>query len=241
MEYNIVLERYQGPMDLLLDLIRKNEIDIYDIPIFEITEQFLDYMEKANKINLELTSDFILMASTLLEIKSKMLLPKIKFDDDEQEEDEEDARKELVEKLLEYEKYQQLSGLLKKNEEYETRAFYRKKSEMPDFSDKDLLKDLKVNDLSKAFMNILIRNKNKVVKSIYRENFSVETAINVLKSRLLINNKFYFTKLLEDYPSREELISLFLGLLELIRNGILSAKQTENFTDIFIELRNLDE
>ena len=91
MEYNIVLERYQGPMDLLLDLIRKNEIDIYDIPIFEITEQFLDYMEKANKINLELTSDFILMASTLLEIKSKMLLPKIKFDDDE-EEDEEDAR-----------------------------------------------------------------------------------------------------------------------------------------------------
>ena len=235
MEYNIVLERYQGPMDLLLDLIRKNEIDIYDIPIFEITEQFLDYMEKANKINLELTSDFILMASTLLEIKSKMLLPKIKFDDDDEEEDEEDARKELVEKLLEYEKYQQLSGLLKKNEEYETRAFYRKKSEMPDFSDKDLLKDLKVNDLSKAFMNILIRNKNKVVKSIYRENFSVETAINVLKSRLLIN------KLLEDYPSREELISLFLGLLELIRNGILSAKQTENFTDIFIELRNLDE
>ena len=239
MEYNIVLERYQGPMDLLLDLIRKNEIDIYDIPIFEITEQFLDYMEKANKINLELTSDFILMASTLLEIKSKMLLPKIKFDDDE--EDEEDARKELVEKLLEYEKYQQLSGLLKKNEEYETRAFYRKKSEMPNFSDKDFLKDLKVNDLSKAFMNILIRNKNKVVKSIYRENFSVETAINVLKSRLLINNKFYFTKLLEAYPSREELISLFLGLLELIRNGILSAKQTENFTDIFIELRNLDE
>ena len=181
------------------------------------------------------------MASTLLEIKSKMLLPKIKFDEDDEEEDEEDARKELVEKLLEYEKYQQLSGLLKKNEEYETRAFYRKKSEMPDFSDKDLLKDLKVNDLSKAFMNILIRNKNKVVKSIYRENFSVETAINVLKSRLLINNKFYFTKLLEDYPSREELISLFLGLLELIRNGILSAKQTENFTDIFIELRNLDE
>ena len=195
MEYNIVLERYQGPMDLLLDLIRKNEIDIYDIPIFEITEQFLDYMEKANKINLELTSDFILMASTLLEIKSKMLLPKIKFDDDE-EEDGEDARKELVEKLLEYEKYQQLSGLLKKNEEYETRAFYRKKSEMPDFSDKDLLKDLKVNDLSKAFMNILIRNKNKVVKSIYRENFSVETAINVLKSRLLIKKQILFHKII---------------------------------------------
>ena len=237
MEYNIVLERYQGPMDLLLDLIRKNEIDIYDIPIFEITEQFLDYMEKANRINLELTSDFILMASTLLEIKSKMLLPKIKFDDDDEEEDEEDARKELVEKLLEYEKYQQLSGLLKKNEEYETRAFYRKKSEMPDFSDKDLLK----NDFDIKIEKVLIRNKNKVVKSIYRENFSVETAINVLKSRLLINNKFYFTKLLEAYPSREELISLFLGLLELIRNGILSAKQTENFTDIFIELRNLDE
>ena len=240
MEYNIVLKTYEGPMDLLLDLIKENEIDIYDIPIFKITEEFLKYIENMKKLNLTLTSDFILMASTLLEIKSKMLLPKIKFDD-EQEEDEEDARKELVEKLLEYEKYQQLSGLLKKNEEYETRAFYRKKSEMPDFSDKDLLKDLKVNDLSKAFMNILIRNKNKVVKSIYRENFSVETAINVLKSRLLINNKFYFTKLLEDYPSREELISLFLGLLELIRNGILSAKQTENFTDIFIELRNLDE
>ena len=128
MEYNIVLKTYEGPMDLLLDLIKENEIDIYDIPIFKITEEFLKYIENMKKLNLTLTSDFILMASTLLEIKSKMLLPKKEVLEDE--EVEEDPRLDLVESLLEYKKYKEASEILKIQEEYESKSFYKLRTEI---------------------------------------------------------------------------------------------------------------
>lgn len=239
MGYNIVLERYQGPLDLLLDLIKKNEIDIYDIPIFKITEQFLDYMDKASKINLELTSDFILMASTLLEIKSKMLLPKTKLTEDDEE--PEDAREELVKKLLEYEKYKEITNVLKLNEEYETKALYRLKSDFFEFSQYELLKDSNIDDLSKSFLNILKRNANKQVKSIYRESFSIEAATDILINILNKENKFYFTKLINEYSSREELISFFLAMLELIKINFINAKQKNNFSDILIRVRNVND
>ena len=139
MEYNIVLKTYEGPMDLLLDLIKENEIDIYDIPIFKITEEFLKYIENMKKLNLTLTSDFILMASTLLEIKSKMLLPKKEALDDE--EVEEDPRLDLVESLLEYKKYKEASEILKIQEEYESKSFYKLRTEIFSMSEMDFLKD----------------------------------------------------------------------------------------------------
>ena len=165
MEYNIVLKTYEGPMDLLLDLIKENEIDIYDIPIFTITEEFLRYIENMKKLNLTLTSDFILMASTLLEIKSKMLLPKTKKLNNE-DKDEEDPRKDLVESLLEYKKYKEASEILKIQEDYESKSFYKLKTEIFSMNEMDFLKESSVDKLSLAFFNILKKYKDKEILDI---------------------------------------------------------------------------
>ena len=167
MEYNIVLKTYEGPMDLLLDLIKENEIDIYDIPIFKITEEFLKYIENMKKLNLTLTSDFILMASTLLEIKSKMLLPK-KEDLDEEAEEEEDPRQDLVESLLEYKRYKEASEILKVQEEYESKSFYKLRTEIFSMNEMDFLKDSNVDKLSLAFFNNQSNQRSHSVEQQHR-------------------------------------------------------------------------
>lgn len=236
MEYNIVLKTYEGPMDLLLDLIKEKEIDIYDIPIFTITEEFLKYIENMKKLNLTLTSDFILMASTLLEIKSKMLLPKKEFSDDEYEV-EEDPRLDLVESLLEYKKYKEASEILKAQEEYESKSFYKLKTEIFSMSEMDFLKESNVEKLSFAFYNILKKYKDKEVVGIEREYFKVEDAARKIKQALKINKKIKFSQLLEDIVYKVDAITYFLGMLELIKNEYIIAEQSDNFADILIEER----
>ena len=235
MEYNIVLKTYEGPMDLLLDLIKENEIDIYDIPIFKITEEFLKYIENMKKLNLTLTSDFILMASTLLEIKSKMLLPKKEALDDE--EVEEDPRLDLVESLLEYKKFKEASEILKIQEEYESKSFYKLRTEIFSMSEMDFLKDSNVEKLSLAFYNILKNYKDKEVVGIEREYFKVEDASRKIKQALKKNKKIKFSQLLEDIVYKVDAITYFLGMLELIKNQYIVANQSDNFADILIEER----
>lgn len=235
MEYNIVLKTYEGPMDLLLDLIKENEIDIYDIPIFKITEEFLKYIENMKKLNLTLTSDFILMASTLLEIKSKMLLPKKEALDDEEVED--DPRLDLVESLLEYKKYKEASEILKIQEEYESKSFYKLRTEIFSMSEMDFLKDSNVKKLSLAFFNILKNYKDKEVVGIEREYFKVEDASRKIKQALKKNKKIKFSQLLEDIVYKVDAITYFLGMLELIKNQYIVANQSDNFADILIEER----
>lgn len=235
MEYNIILKTYEGPMDLLLALIKENEIDIYDIPISKITEQFLDYIEKMRELNLELTADFIVMASTLLEIKSKMLLPKVKK---ETEEEEEDPRKDLVESLLEYKKYKEASEILKEHEEYESKSYYKLKTEIFSISEYEFLKDSNVDKLSKAFFNILKRFEDTNIISIERERFKVEDAVRRIRNSIVKNNKIKFTSLLEDTVYKVDVITYFLGMLELIKNEFILAKQDDNYGDILIEKRD---
>ena len=236
MEYNIVLKTYEGPMDLLLDLIKENEIDIYDIPIFKITEEFLKYIENMKKLNLTLTSDFILMASTLLEIKSKMLLPKKEVLEDE--EVEEDPRLDLVESLLEYKKYKEASEILKIQEEYESKSFYKLRTEIFSMSEMDFLKESNVEKLSLAFYNILKNYKDKEVIGIEREYFKVEDASRKIKQALKKNKKIKFSQLLEDIVYKVDVITYFLGMLELIKNEYIIARQSDNFADILIEERD---
>lgn len=236
MEYNIVLKTYEGPMDLLLDLIKENEIDIYDIPIFKITEEFLEYIENMKKLNLTLTSDFILMASTLLEIKSKMLLPK-KEALDEEVEVEEDPRQDLVESLLEYKKYKEASEILKIQEEYESKSFYKLRTEIFSMSEMDFLKDSNVDKLSLAFFNILKRYKDKEVVGIEREYFKVEDATRKIKLALHKNKNIKFSDLLVDIVYKVDVITYFLGMLELIKNEYIYANQSDNFADILIKER----
>ncbi|MDO5715048.1 MAG: segregation/condensation protein A [Tissierellia bacterium] len=238
MEYNIIIPIYEGPMDLLLDLIKDNEIDIYDIPISLITEQFLNYLDQAAQINLELTSEFILMASTLVEIKSKMLIPKTSFTKEEMvEEEEKDPREELVRKLLEYEKYKEASELLRKSQEYEKKALYKVREEIHSLEDLDLIKEGDIQKLSKAFLAILQRNKSRNITSIYRDKFTVEEGISNILSRLLGHRTLSFEGLLEEDSTKIEIITYFLSLLELIKMGTVIAKQHLNNQDIIIFLR----
>lgn len=236
MEYNIVLKTYEGPMDLLLDLIKENEIDIYDIPIFKITEEFLKYIENMKKLNLTLTSDFILMASTLLEIKSKMLLPK-KEDLDEEVEEEEDPRQDLVESLLEYKRYKEASEILKVQEEYESKSFYKLRTEIFSMNEMDFLKDSNVDKLSLVFFNILKRYKDKEVVGIEREYFKVEDAARKIKLALHKNKEIKFSALLVDIVYKVDVITYFLGMLELIKNEYILAEQSDSFADILIKER----
>lgn len=232
MEYRINLKIYEGPMDLLIDLIKKNEIDIYDIPIHIITEQFLEYIKEANKINLELTSEFILMASTLIEIKSKMLLPKLKLDEEE-EENEEDPRDSLVQKILEYEKYKDISEVLKESQNYEAKAFYKLQEDFIDIKDIDLLKNCDVNSLAKSFKNIINKLKNNnIIAEIKQESFSIEEASLALKEKLENTKKILFTDLLSKNPTVEEVISFFLAVLELVKIGYIKAYQEDDYQDI---------
>ena len=237
MEYRVNLKIYEGPMDLLIDLIKKNEIDIYDIPIHIITEQFLEYIKEANKINLELTSEFILMASTLIEIKSKMLLPKIKISEEE-EDDEEDPRDSLVQKILEYEKYKDISEILKESHNYEAKAFYKLQEDFTNIEDIDLLKNCDVNSLAKSFKNIINKLKSEnIIAEIKQESFSIEEATSVLKNKIEKTGKILFTDLLSDSPIIEEIISFFLSVLELVKVGYIKAYQEDDYQDIKLLIR----
>lgn len=240
MEYCINLKAYEGPMELLVDLIKKNEIDIYDIPIHIITNQFLGYIAQAKELNMDLASDFILMASTLLEIKSKMLLPKYTFESNNGEiEDEGDPREDLVNKILEYEKYKLVTEELRKSEEYEKKAFYKLQEDFTHLDESEFLKNLNVDLLYKSIKNIIKRNReNSIVSEINLDEFSIEMANNSLNLRLKVDKEFYFSSLLSDYPSREEIIVYFLAVLELIKLGRINVLQREDLSDIKIIRRD---
>lgn len=234
MEYNIVLKSYEGPMDLLLDLIKKNKVDIYDIPIFKITEEFLNYLENASKLNMDLASDFTLMASTLLEIKSKMLLPKSVSED---EEEEEDPRADLVKNLLEYKKFKEASEVLRKQGEYESKSFSKLRTEIFDVDEIDFLKEIDVNKLSKTLIRILENYKEDEIIEIEKDSFKIEDASRIIKTKILNEKKFFFTELLTDVKYKSDVITYFLGMLELIKLEFIEAKQKYNYGDILIEMR----
>ncbi|CDZ74456.1 Segregation and condensation protein A [Peptoniphilus sp. ING2-D1G] len=237
MEYNISLKVYEGPMDLLIDLIKKNNIDIFDIPIHLITNQFIEYIENSKKLNMELTSDFILMASTLLEIKSRMLLPKFSFEE-ESEEEAEDPRQDLVNKILEYEKYKEISEKLKESSQYEQKSFYKLQEDFSDIKGTDFIDDIELTDLARAFNNIIKRYKTRnAVESIVSDEYTVDVAMEQIMTLLEGNSHVKFTQLLSEYPLLEEIIIYFLSLLELIRMGKIKAHQQEDFSDIVIVRR----
>ncbi|WP_455257091.1 segregation and condensation protein A [Peptoniphilus asaccharolyticus] len=233
MSYNIELEIYNGPYDLILDLVKKNELDIYDIEINLITSQFLEYMKAVEELNLELTSDFIVMASTLLEIKSKMLLPKpVKKED---EEETEDPRDELVQKLLEYEKFKKATEILREQEKYEMKSFFKLKEDFSYLDDLSFLKEVDASKLAVTFNNILKRyGKEDELRIIPMEKFSVKKCMDNINKKLKLNVDFYFSELLSEFAMREEIVSYFLALLEMCKLQILTLTQNEELTDILV-------
>ncbi len=241
------LDSFSGPLDLLYHLIEKNEIDIYDIPIAELTDQYIEFISREENKNMEGMSEFVVMAASLIEIKSRMLLPKPQTD-----EEEEDPREELVQKLIEYKKYKSVTEILSKRCEEASHVFFRepdiiipelmKKDELPV---EECLKGLTMEDLYKAFRDVMIRKEKKVdrvrsgFKSVKHDNFTVDEKIVSLKSVLKVSPKVKFYDMFSKDTTREEILVTFLALLELIRRHNVSVEQDDIFGEIFISAENM--
>ena len=222
MEYGIKLETFEGPMDLLLHLIQKNNLDIYDIPISKITSEYLAYLDLMKEMNLEVAGDFLIMAATLMKIKSKMLLPV--HENEDEEELAIDPRDEITKRLLEYKKFKEASKILKDNLEKQKDVFFRKTQ--PEWTDEDFGIDVSLFDLMDAFRKVLEKAK-KSSKEIIKEEFTIEEKIRTILS-LLEGKKFvsFYSIFLKD-ETMNSIIVTFLALLELIKIGQIYVRQNE--------------
>lgn len=241
MSYKVSVEAYEGPLDLLLNLIDKNEIDIYDIPINTVTEQFISKLREWEEMNLEVASDFIIMAATLLEIKSKMLLPK-EIVVIEGEEIQIDPRDELVKRLMEYKLYKEISQKLKLSEELYKKVYYKPQEDVSDFRDPfQELNAVQMKDLVETLENIIQRhrynNPQEEFFEIRREEISLEECSEDIEARVRINGKIKFSEVITANTSRSRIIAYFLSLLELMRSRLISVRQDDNFSDMIIEMR----
>lgn len=242
MSLNIKIENFEGPFDLLLHLIKKNQMDIYNIRIYEITTQYLNYINNMKELDLEVTSEFIVIAATLLEIKSKMLLPKQDVEDSE--EDDNDPRQELINKLLEYKKFKQIADYLRNTEESKG-YMYSKKPEIiediPSNNDKDILKGLTILKLFNMYNDLINTYKNKmntenvIQREIPLDKFKIEDKMIEISNSLSKGKTLKFSNIMNKCESRIEAIVTFLALLELIKLRVVSIAQEGNFMEIYLE------
>lgn len=240
MQYKVTIENFDGPLDLLLHLIKEQDIDIYDIKIEEITEQYLDYIRAMKELNLSVASEYLVMATELIEMKSKMLLPKkvIETEDDY----EEDPREVLIERLLAYKKYKEVTEEFK-NLEMTRKLIFTKEPENLSFYAKEEAKkdDLGVNDLIEAF-NALLKRKEldkPIATKITKKELSLVEKIKSIKKILHERKKVNFEELF-DVATKEEVIVSFLSILEMIKKDEILVKQDNNFKTITISLKEGD-
>ena len=243
MDIEFKLQVFEGPLDLLLHLIEQNKVDIYDIPIAEITDQYLEYVNNMPKDDLDLASEFLVMAATLIDIKSRMLLPKEVDEDGE----EIDPRAELVEKLIEYKMYKLAAQELRDMQVYAGKSLYKeptipdevKKYEPPVDLDK-LLKDVDLSKLNDIFQMVLRRQVDKIdpVRSkfgkIEMEEVSLPEKMNYVSTQIKKQKRCSFKQLLEEQSSKMEIVVSFLAILELIKVGQIEVSQEKTFDDIYI-------
>ena len=225
---------YEGPLDLLLDLIRKQDIDIYDIPIARITEQYLAYVEKIRELDVNVAADFIYMAAVLIHIKSKMLLPR---DPMAKSEELEDPRTELVNRLLEHEKFKSAAQMLLQKQHIEDAVFSNpalKEFIDADGTEPEIAAD--VIDLVKTFQQILERVRTRPVLNINEETVTVGQMIDYLRKRLEIESRpIRLKQLLLCVPSRQALVCMFLALLEMVRLQAIQVRQEQLFGEIAVK------
>lgn len=229
--YQFKISGFEGPLDLLLFLIKKNEINIYDIPIAEITEQYLEFLEYAAKIDLDNIIEFYSMAATLIYIKSKMLLP---IDDIDLNDIIEDPRKELVEKLIEYQKYKKLSEImLKKEEEYEWSIERKKNQRLLPFTEENIWEDLTVWDLLQTFSSIIGSISKEKFIDLFEE-VTINEKITLINEYLDKQSEILFTVLIQKNGSIMEVVCAFFAVLDLVKQKRISVQQNRLFGDIRI-------
>ncbi|MDF2889636.1 MAG: segregation/condensation protein [Clostridia bacterium] len=237
MSIKFKLENFEGPLDLLLHLIEKAEVDIYDIPISEIAQQYLEYLEFMQKMDLEVASEFLVMAATLVEIKSKMLLPKPKKEDNPTQEI--DPREELVQKLIEYKKYKEFTLLLKDKFEIYEKVFYKSPEPIEDYlSDFTSITGVSADLLAKTLNSIIQKNSTsskRKVREIHREVFTVDDKIKEISRLLVGKSVFYFEELFDKNADKYEVIVTFLAILELVKRKLITVQQYMSFDRILVK------
>ncbi|MCI8448907.1 MAG: segregation/condensation protein A [Eubacterium sp.] len=246
MELTVKLETFEGPLDLLLHLLEKNKVNIYDIPIVEITSQYMDYIHEMERQDLDIMSEFMVMAATLIDIKAKMLLPKKETDDEE----EKDPRAELVQQLLEYKMYKCFSYELKDRQLDADKVMYKVPTIPKEVSEytppldlEALLGDLTLHKLNAVFESVMKRQTDKIdpVRSkfgrIEKEEVSLEEKMIVLEQYAKEHKTFSFRGLLDRQSGRVQVIVTFLAVLELMKTGKIEIFQEQAFDDISITSR----
>ncbi|MBR1700776.1 MAG: segregation/condensation protein A [Lachnospiraceae bacterium] len=243
MAISVKLEAFEGPLDLLLHLIEKNKVDIYDIPIVEITEQYLDYIKQMETEDMNVMSEFLVMAATLLDIKCRMLLPK----EVNEEGEEEDPRAELVQKLLEYKMCKYMSMELRDRQVDAARSLYREQllpdevsAYRPPVNYEQLLGDMTLSKLHEIFKSVVRKQEDKIdpIRSQYgkieKEEIDMDLKTLYVEAYAREHKSFSFRRLLEKQKSKAEIIVTFLIILELMKTGKIHIAQENIFDDIMI-------
>jgi segregation and condensation protein A len=235
MPVTIKLERFEGPLDLLLHLIKRDEIDIYDIPIARITQQYLAYLELMRALDLEVAGEFLVMAATLMRIKAKMLLPAPQVD---AEEDEGDPREELVQRLLEYRQFKEAASTLRLREDERRRLYERGLLPTEEDAGPLPLAPASLFDLMDAFHRVIARIPEPAVYEVRTEVFDVEEKMAEIARAVAEDGSVMFSALLMRCRARAEMVVTFVALLELIKVGQVTVIQAEHFDDITIVHRS---
>lgn len=236
MEYKITINEFEGPMDLLLHLIKKSDIDILNIEIEEITKQYLDYIHAMEEMNLDIASEYLIMAAELIEIKSSMLLPKPEIVEDEYEED---PREKLIQRLIEYKRYKEVTGTFRDLETARKQYYTKEVSDMREYSNPDSsvsIGDITLDDLTEAFKKFLERKEleKPLHTKITKKEYSVSDRSREIRSLLKKHKKIEFGELFE-ILTREYVVVTFLSILDLARKSELRIVQEDNFAKIFLE------
>lgn len=240
-EYKVELDVFEGPLDLLLYLIKKDELDIYNIPIEQVTTQYMTYLSMMRMLDLNIAGEFIVMAATLMMIKSRMLLPVEERSEEEEEADEDDPRWELVRQLVEYKKFKDAAERLFEREMHQENVFDLGadgvvfEPEEPEA----VLEDVSLFDLLTAFKNVLDRAHDELMGEIVGEQYSVADKIDTILGRLARAERLTFSSLFGENPSKPEVVCTFLALLELIRLRQVRIRQPSHFAEI--EIAGVDD
>lgn len=234
MSFKVQLEIFEGPLDLLLFFIKRDEINIYDIPIAKITGEYFEYLQLMKFLDIKIAGEFILMAATLMRIKAKMLLPIYR---DGEEDEEEDPRKELVDMLMEYKKFKEMAEVLSVYE-LEQKRFFTGGFDLdsylgePEYS--EYLRDVSLFDLISTFKGVMENLPEETFHEIKRLNVSIDRQSAYILNKFGGRKSYYFSELMKDINKKIVLIVTFIALLELMRQRKISVKQRKFFDDILI-------
>jgi len=237
MDYSIKIDEFEGPLDLLLHLIKKSNINIYDISIEEITKDYLDYINKMEELNINVASSYLVMAAELMEIKSKSLLPQI-----EEEEDEEEvvSKDNLINKLVEYKKYKEMTSKFKELELNRNNIYIKSPENINNYIEEDNIynEEIEIDKLVEAFKKFLDRKElEKPLKTkITNKEYSVKERKNSIKKILLERKKIEFKELF-DVVNKSYIAVTFLSILEMSKENVINIKQDKNFDNIYLEMR----